>query len=176
MKSCSTCKQLFKLDELIRVPRTIKQVCGTCLYLSKKKKVATKKNVELESSVQVKVINLIHFKDAKAWIITNPQSSQKKTVQARNRDKAQGFKKGQSDIIINRLCYSFELKKYFTGLCLELKRENVNIFSKKGYSTDTIKDQKEYFEKYAQNHYCTFAVGFEEAEKVINDFYKFKEI
>jgi hypothetical protein len=137
----------------------------------------TKSTLPTESSVQIDCIKLIRSLSPFTHIIVNAQSRGKQTIGQAMKIKREGFVSGQPDIIVIRQCFDSDNGRIINGMFLELKREKTRILKKDGtYASDTIAEQAHYFEKYGQNMYCNFGIGYEHAEKIIQKFFSFKEI
>ena len=138
----------------------------------------TKSTIELESSVQIRCINLIRSLAPYSHIIVNAQSRAKQTIGQAMKIKREGFVSGQPDIIVIRQCFDHDNGRIVNGMFLELKREKTRITKVKDgmYASDTIAEQAHYFEKYGKDFYCNFGIGYDHAEKIIQKFFSFKEI
>ena len=136
-----------------------------------------KPSLESESSIQRKCIALIRSLDSTAFHLVNAQSKSKSTVGQQMAAIKEGFIAGQSDIIINRICYDVATKTLCKGMFLELKKEGSKIYKKDGtFVNKHIEKQNKYMQKYGKDYFCNFGIGYDHAEKIIKHFYTFVEV
>lgn len=105
-------------------------------------------------------------------------------TQAARQKRQNGYRKGWPDLFIaevvearpvfeepywNNICRDWDC---FFGLFLELKKSGTRLKKKNGeWATEHIAEQAKVLEKLRQRGYCAeFAVGFDEAKKIIDEY------
>ena len=68
----------------------------------------------------------------------------------------------------------YEQRKGYNGLFIELKKTGEKLFKRNGeYKTEHLKEQAEMLEKLTQRGFmAVFAIGFDEAKKIIKDYFE----
>lgn len=137
----------------------------------------TKPLFESESIVQRKCIALIRSLDSTAFHLVNAQSKGKSTVGQQMAAIKEGFIAGQSDIIINRICYDVAAKRLYKGMFLELKKGGGKIYKRDGtFVNKHIEKQNQYMQTFGKDYFCNFGIGYDHAERIIRHFYSFVEV
>ena len=94
--------------------------------------------------------------------------------QAAKQKRLQGGRRAWPDMFIakQRTLASDGDKYYYAGLFIELKKDGVRLQKKNGDgANDHIKEQAEVLDELCKNGYAaTFAIGFYEAKKIIDEY------
>ena len=122
-----------------------------------------------EAELQTQVADYIRLRYPKALFHSDFGSGVKLTMGQAIRQKRQnGGRRAWPDLFIAR---PMPDKGYY-GLMIELKREGARLRKKNGdYASDHIKEQSELLEELdGLGYMAVFAVGFDEAKKIIDEY------
>ena len=121
-----------------------------------------------EENLQIAVSKYIRLKYPQV-IFTSESSGLKLTIGQAVKAKKMRSERGLPDMII------LEPKGKYCGLCLELKREDTTVFLKDGSISKSKHIQEQAAVLRALNdkgYYATFAVGIDEAMRVVDRYMK----
>lgn len=126
-----------------------------------------------ESELQVAVADYIRLRYPYVLFHSDFGSGIKLTKgQAIKQKRQNGGRRGWPDMFIANRRYDLENCVEYHGLFLELKKDGTRLHKKDGsWATDHIAEQAETLQALQDRGYETyFAVGFEQAKKIIDDY------
>lgn len=121
-----------------------------------------------ESELQTKVADYLRLQYPNVVFHSDYGSGVKLTVrQATIQKRQNGFRRGWPDMFIAEKSALANGVTLFSGLFLELKRENTRLKKRNGeWASDHIAEQAKIIEQLNERGYlATFAVGFDEAKR-----------
>lgn len=124
-----------------------------------------------ESELQQKVADYLRLQYPDVLFHSDYGSGVKLTArQAAIQKRQNGGRRGWPDLFIAQ--GNAEGHTYYYGLFIELKREGTRIKKKSGvWASDHIAEQAEVLQQLKKKHYsAAFAVGFDEAKKIIDEY------
>lgn len=126
-----------------------------------------------ESELQTKVADYLRLQYPNVVFHSDYGSGVKLTVrQATIQKRQNGFRRGWPDMFIAEKSALANGVTLFSGLFLELKRENTRLKKRNGeWASDHIAEQAKIIEQLNERGYlATFAVGFDEAKEIIDKY------
>ena len=126
-----------------------------------------------ESELQTKVADYLRLQYPNVVFHSDYGSGVKLTVrQATIQKRQNGFRRGWPDMFIAEKSTLANGVTLFSGLFLELKRENTRLKKRNGeWVSDHIAEQAKIIEQLNERGYlATFAVGFDEAKEIIDKY------
>ena len=128
-----------------------------------------------ERTIHQQVCDFIRYQYPKIIFNTDLSGATKLTINQARRMKRLRSSKGFPDLVI------YEKRGNYGALFIELKRDGVNLLKKRivdsygepAFASDHLRDQNEMMKRLREKGYkCEFAVGFDSAIKIINDYLK----
>ena len=128
-----------------------------------------------ERTIHQQVCDFIRYQYPKIIFNTDLSGATKLTINQARRMKRLRSSKGFPDLVI------YEKRGNFGALFIELKKDGVNLLKKRivdsygepAFASDHLREQNEMMERLRKKGYkCEFAVGYNSAVKIINDYLK----
>ena len=128
-----------------------------------------------ERTIHQQVCDYLRYQYPKIIFNTDLSGATKLTINQARRMKRLRSSKGFPDLVI------YEKRGNYGALFIELKKDGVNLLKKRivdsygepAFASDHLRDQNEMMERLRKKGYkCEFAVGYNSAVKIINDYLK----
>ena len=128
-----------------------------------------------ERTIHQQVCDFIRYQYPKIIFNTDLSGATKLTINQARRMKRLRSSKGFPDLVI------YEKRGNYGALFIELKKDGVNLLKKRivdsygepAFASDHLREQNEMMERLREKGYkCEFAVGYNSAVKIINDYLK----
>lgn len=126
-----------------------------------------------ESELQIAVADYLRLRYPSVLFHSDYGSGVRLTIGQAVRQKRQnGGRRAWPDMFIAKPKYEVARVMKYAGLMLELKKEGARLYKKNGEpASEHIAEQAQVLEKLREEGYAAeFAVGFDEAKKIIDDY------